>query len=788
MRVSYIQKASFLLFGLLVHFFFCINCVAKPNPKAWNLSDENLFFVGREEHLQKIHEFFNKGGRRILALVGGSGFGKTQLAKKFAQQFAGDYDLIWWFDAKQDMPNQFERLTVALNTFLPENEKILSSSMSKEALIDTVKNTLRIKPIKYLFIFDNAEDYKEIAKFIPYAHQNFRKNILLTSRIVSLWPDRIEIGKFKREESLHLIKANLPKAAKEEMIKLAEGLVDYPLELTLAVAFIRSHPTTTIDKYLTMYAQRMRHKKEGSSNMLLDEYPHASLGALEISLKAIEEEDKDALQVLHFMSLLNSKDIPESYVELWLKKIGSSLTADEAIKYIYDKSLVGVSETTEFYINQLPKRTNIMHYLSLHDFTHQLVNEQLSVEEKRKLLDTATDVLLEIFGGRCSDFKKKVVEEPIHLLHAKKICENAQDIAYASAPLLQLKVCIFEFLMSSLRDFEGAKVVLEEIEKDRKQGLQLEPYYEALFKINKAFFESIYNANYNEAISHLKEGLIVLDSLGKYDEEKLRALSNLAQYHVLRGDSNKAAEIIDSAKIIFKKSKSERYNSFYLYNWSFILNDQGKFEEAMDVLQQVKLTPQFRLDCATIFHGLMCHKIKILIKQRHLEEAQKQLAEYERILKEFYKERYNTYVGLGNVLYFKGAISVYKGITTPKTVQQLTEAINIYNKILRGEKKSRYQARIHLALGKAHTLSKDYKNALKAYLFCEEIYELIFKEKNSDDVSELYMALALLGENLKDEGLTQKYLTAHIEIFGLDHPRTEQILRHFDQANLLVSD
>lgn len=396
--------------------------------------------------------------------------------------------------------------------------------------------------------------------------------------------------------------------------------------------------------------------------------------------------------------------------------------------------------------------------------------------------------LLEIFGGRSFDFIKKVVEEPIHLLHAKKICENAQSIGYASARLLQLKVCIFEFLMCALRDFEGAKVVLEEIEKDRKQGFQLEPYYEVLFKINKAFFESIYNASYNEAISHLNEGLIILNSLEKYDEEKLRALSNLAQYHALSGEINKAAEIIHSAKTTFKKSKSERYNSFYLFNWSFILNDQGKFEEAMDVLQQVKLTPQFRIDYPTLSQGLLCHRIELLIKQRRLEEAQKQLVEYEKILKEFYKERYNTYVGLGNILYFKGALSVYKGITTPKTLQQLIEAINIYNKILRGEKKSRFQARIHLALGKAHTLNKDYKNALKAYLFCEEIYELIFKEKNIDDVSELYTALALLGEKLRDEGLTQKYLIAHIEIFGLDHPRTEQILRHFDQASLLFSD
>lgn len=85
------------------------------------MSDKNLFFVGREEQLQNIYEFFNKGEKRILALTGASGFGKTQMAKKFAQQFAGDYDLIWWFDAKQDMLNQFERLTVVLNTFLPAN-------------------------------------------------------------------------------------------------------------------------------------------------------------------------------------------------------------------------------------------------------------------------------------------------------------------------------------------------------------------------------------------------------------------------------------------------------------------------------------------------------------------------------------------------------------------------------------------------------------------------------------------------------------------------------------------
>jgi tetratricopeptide (TPR) repeat protein len=798
MKIFGFSSIFLLIWCIYLLAYLFVPCCSANSPKAWNLSDENLFFVGREEQLQNIRDFFNKGERRTLALTGASGFGKTQTAKKFAQRFARDYDLIWWFDARQDMPNQFERLTVALNTLLPEKERIISSTMSKEALIDSVKNILRTKPIKYLFIFDNAEDYKKISKFIPYAHQNFRKNILLTSRLPSLWPDRIEIGKFKREESLHLIKANLPKASKEEMIKLAEGLVDYPLELTLATAFIKSHPTTTIDRYLAMYAQKMRHKREGSSSMLLDDYPHTSLGGLEISLKAIEEEDKDALQVLLFMSFLNSKDIPESYVELWLKKVGSSLTADEAIKYIYDQSLIGISETAAFHEKKAMSKKDtdtdkekdsttqpLIHYLSLHDLIHQLINENISLEDKKVLIEATTDVLLDVFSGRSFDFIKRIVKEPIHLLHAKKVCENAQGIGYASAKLLQLKVCIFEFLLSSLRDFEGAKAVLEDIEKDRKQGFQLEPYFEALFKVDKAFFETIYNANYDAAISHLKEGLVILNSLQQYEEEKLRAISNLAQYHALRGEIGKAAEIIHSGKPTFKKSKSEHYNCFYLFNWSFILNDQGKFEEAMDVLQQVKIAPQFRVDYPTLYHAMLYQKIEILIKQRRLTEAQKHLTEFENIIKEFFKGRYNTtYAWLGNILYFKSVISIYKGINKPTVIQQLTEAINLYNKTLRGEKKNKFQARTHLALGKAHALNKDYKRALESYLFCEGIYDLIFKEKNSDDVSELYAELAILGIETGNDGLTRKYLKKHIDTFGLDHLRTKEIIKALDNQNL----
>lgn len=785
MKNTYSQKLIFLICVWITYFTLSLACLAHKGPKVCNLSDENFFFVGRESQLQEIHDFFEKGDRRVLALTGGPGFGKSQIAKKYAQQFHTHYDLIWWFDVDQDIPSQFERLAIALNTLLPAEEKIIPSTISKESLLDLIKNILRIKDIRYLFIFDNPENFSNVEKYIPFVHDKQSKHVLLTSRNPNVWVDTVKIGKFKREESLQLIHGSLPQEKKDDVNKLAETLSDYPLDLILAIGSIRRYPTMTIPKYLAIYRDNAFTHKAKEQNTMLDSYSNDSPTTLLISLNLIEKDHKDALQTLYFMSLLNSKDIPESYIESWLKKAGSSLTSDEAIKYIYDQSLVGVSDTAEFHDKQQVKENQRIHYLSMHDRIHQLINEKLSGEEKKKLLDTATDVMLEVFSGRSYDFIKKVVKEPIHLLHAKKLCENAQKVGYTSSKLLQLKVCILEFLMGSLRDFEGAKVVLEDIEKDREQGLQLEPYYEAHFKINKGFFETIYNSNNDEAIRNMSEGLTILTSLKKYNEERLRAISNLAQYHALRGEINKAAEFINDGKMTFKKSDSEHYNIFYLFNWSFVLNDQGKFEEAMEVIQKVKVTPQFGADTPTLYHAILFQNLEILIKQRRFEEAQKKLEEYDEIIKKFYQERYKTYRGVGNILYFKSLISLYKGTDAHKIIEYLSEAIKLYNESLRGDKKNRYQARTHLALGKAHALNKDYREALKAYLFSEEIYDAVFKEKNVDDVSELYAELAILGEKLKDEGLTQKYLTAHIDTFGLDHPRTERILKHLDQTGYI---
>ncbi len=72
--------------------------LASTKTPLQNIPYENPFFVGREAQLKNIQSFFKSEGS-IVALTGGPGFGKSQIAKQYALNFEKDYELIWWFDA-----------------------------------------------------------------------------------------------------------------------------------------------------------------------------------------------------------------------------------------------------------------------------------------------------------------------------------------------------------------------------------------------------------------------------------------------------------------------------------------------------------------------------------------------------------------------------------------------------------------------------------------------------------------------------------------------------------------
>lgn len=412
----------------------------------------------------------------------------------------------------------------------------------------------------------------------------------------------------------------------------------------------------------------------------------------------------------------------------------------------------------------------------------QFMNENISLKEKKRNFDEAIDAMIEAFSGMSDVFTQKVISKPDQWLQIQQLCKTAQEIGYTNDKLLQLKVCVLQCLTSGLRDFKTAKNMLIDIEKDLAAGFELDFYYKALLKINKGFVAGTHG-NYDDGIAYMNQGIVLLASCTHYNGERLRAITNLIQYYAMRGETNRAEEVIKEELPLFESLSSPIYKSFFIYTHSIVLNDQRKFEESLQILNQTNSYPTLPLTFPHIYLGILQQKIEVSLKLNQLEEAKEYIEKFEEKIKAVYSEKN---VAWGNLLLLKSLL-LLEDKEASLSLQKTNKALEIYKNYFQGNKKHRNQGRAHCALGKAYVALEDYKKALNAYLLSEDVYETVLKEKKLDDVSDLYKELTILGVKMKDEKCVHKYLNAHINLFGQTHFRTKEILHYLGEQNFLVA-
>ncbi|MDP3441510.1 MAG: hypothetical protein Q8T08_01510, partial [Ignavibacteria bacterium] len=310
--------------------------------------------------------------------------------------------------------------------------------------------------------------------------------------------------------------------------------------------------------------------------------------------------------------------------------------------------------------------------------------------------------------------------------------------------------------------------------------LSLSPYYEALLKVNKGFLAHN-QANTDLAIQLMNQAMVILDPYEEYKEEKLRAITNLIQYYVARGEWEKTGELIKNGEKLCKNLPCESCICFFLYALSLTLSDQGKFQQALDVINKVNVYPLLSVEYPPIYHGVTLQKIETLIKLGKIDEAKTSLSDLEKKLKEFYGKKTTAQA---YVLILKSMVLLRQAEERPQAFEMIKDALEMYNKSFQGQIRHRAQARAHMVFGKAHSINEEHEKALKEYLLSEKIYNAVLKENRIDDVSDLYKELAILGAKIKNEALVHKYLNAHIHTFGHSHPRTEEIILYLDKAGI----
>jgi ATP/maltotriose-dependent transcriptional regulator MalT len=164
---------------------------------SFSLADvsETEHFVAREKELAEIHTALSgDGSRRIAALHGLGGMGKTQLAVAYAKRYRDSYSAIFWLNIKDEdsLKQSFAKVAKRIRREHPSAKRLSSMDMEEnlDEVVDAVKAWLSLpENTRWLVIYDNYDNPKfpdnidptaiDIRQYLPESYQG---SVIITTR------------------------------------------------------------------------------------------------------------------------------------------------------------------------------------------------------------------------------------------------------------------------------------------------------------------------------------------------------------------------------------------------------------------------------------------------------------------------------------------------------------------------------------------------------------------------------------------------------------------------------
>ncbi|WP_264684784.1 MULTISPECIES: ankyrin repeat domain-containing protein [unclassified Wolbachia] len=311
-------------------------------------------FTGRSSELKALHNALQRStGRQavisqVATISGLGGVGKSELARKYAYKYGKYYGgNVIWINAEnfEDMKNSFLRLAGDDRLGIPPKDKH-GRDKTIEAIVEEIYAFFARRGRKSLFIFDNAEGYKGIKRFLPSSlHPRHKKPyVLITSRDCK-WNVRgegdikvIQLDEFGEVEALEFVRKALNienNLQDREIEELTRELQYFPLALGQAVVYIqdrneesrlRGDKRFKISDYLKEYQQNAGELLKKGVYENEDRYTKTVLTTWNITMTYIcKEYGFEALSILEIMAYLAPDNI-------CIKEIFSKLITDDKAK------------------------------------------------------------------------------------------------------------------------------------------------------------------------------------------------------------------------------------------------------------------------------------------------------------------------------------------------------------------------------------------------------------------------------------------------------------------------
>lgn len=750
----------------------------------------SLLFTGRTQELKEISSVLFQQKNNVFLILGVSGIGKTQLIKKYAESYSSRYDLIWWFDANNNMETQADQL---LQEIYRRTNKPYYYPKG-EALLKKLTQELAMLPLNWLIIFDNVEDFSLVKPYLSFKRKNianfsqkndtYTKHVIMTAKkMEQTYPSRI-IHKFSREESLAFLSKILGEEKEEDLDALAEALEDFPLALSQAASYIKIQTSLNVRTYLQLLKESQAELwkseeklvKNGLKNESLeDDYSKSMLTTIKMNVTSIKEQSPLAYEILCFCSLLNAHHIPLPILERWAcgKKSSSKVEFHEAFSLLLNY----------FFFEEVKSQKNDQdqRLFNQHELIQRVIAHTLSENTKKLLLKEAAECFLQELTCVPATLLEQFQGKEHFYGHMEQICNLAEGLNYKDIQINELKIASLYFIHFFQRDFTESTRLIQLFQNAPQQHDDKGP----LAKL--WFYTILVNDQTYSDLSKVQESYAkALEQLEKLENQEIKRsyLIHLGADYALSlsnvGRLKEAIALCDDLKETIKKTKNDSQKTLFLGTSALIRLKYGQYTESLqDINTSFELMSNHKALERDI-PWIMMAKAHCLFCQGHTQEAYQIIEKYSPLLLEIFGSPENTLMVNANLI--KGACLAAFG--------KLNEALSLVQETLHlyegtsGYENDTIKGMGYRILGEIFEAQGNLKKAHGEYTKAEALYDKILQEKTLDELGGLYTRLAILGAKQGDDVMTKKYLSLHIEHFGLAHPRTFEIKTYLDNNNL----
>ncbi len=709
----------------------------------------------RPSLITRIHGKFQEKPDSIqtIALYGAGGAGKTTVARQYGRQQTG---IVWEANAETPgaLRESFENLAYALvKTDAEKNTlmglKDIKDMDEKEArLLFFVKEKLKSHP-GWLLIFDNIEGINNIRNYFPSNPAAWGKGkVIVTTRnsniaAHSFIHHALSVGELTPEEKLSLFTRitgngdghSLEKDQKNKVISLLNNIPSFPLDVSVAAHYLKTF-NIPYDEYIKNISENISEFDQVQHNVLneIGAYSKTRYKIITLSLKEIIKESKDFGDILLFMSLLDSQNIPAELID----KFKDPIIRDSFIHCLKKYSLV------------LSGQSSSIPCLSMHRSTQDIALAYLSRELKFGKTSPLSQKIFDVIDN----YVDQAIEEEdgsrmkLSVTHVERLLDHKgllPDIAMGS---IRSKLgCIYYFVNDHVKSQKAMDESLLILNKNANDNSLKDKVADSFMHIGYILTET---GDYPQAQKLFERSLDIYKAGSPRNELGVAwALSYLGNIYRRQGHFEKGKDLLEESIRIQEKHpenpiRMARTLSYMgsVYRW---LGDyqkaDGAFKTSLKYYQQSLPPHHFRIGWMFSYLGNLHRKLG------QLESAQ---SFFEKGL-EIYRANFpKDHVNIGLMCAYLG-----NNHRKLKNYEQgrllLEEGLEIYQK--QPKKNNERIAWIAFHLGKTYEGLKNQKRAKELFDKSLEFYKQEYQKKGDIEKSEILRRIGeiyLFNDQLED--------------------------------------